>query len=179
MLHVALLRGINLAGKNRLAMKDLVAMFEDEGCARVRHYIQSGNIVFDASSAIAKKIPDRITQAIAKHAKIDVPIVIRTKSEMAAVAKDNPFLRTAKDTKALHVGFLAGAPDKKAIASLDPERSPGDTFAVKGREVYLHCPNGIGKSKLTTQWLDAKLRTITTIRNWNTVLKLVAMTEEA
>src|SRR5688572_14725232 len=130
MMHVALLRGINLAGKNRLAMKDLVQMFEDEGCASVRHYIQSGNVVFETSTQVAKKIPERIQRAIAKHAKIDVPVVVRTKDEIAAVVKKNPFLRTAKDTKALHVGFLEDEPNTKAIASLDPDRSPGDTFKV-------------------------------------------------
>jgi len=178
MVYVALLRGINVAGKNRLAMKDLCGWFEREGCVAVRHYIQSGNVVFETSATTAKTIGAKIENAIKKHAKLDVPIVVRTRAELASVVAKNPFLERTSDGKILHVGFLAQTPKKDAIAGLDPNRSPPDELAVLGREVYLHCPNGIGKSKLTTQWFDSKLATTSTFRNWNTVLKLKAMTEE-
>jgi uncharacterized protein (DUF1697 family) len=74
--------------------------------------------------------------------------------------------------------FLRDAPAKAKIAALDPDRSPPDTFVVKGREIYLSCPNGVGRSKLTNAWFDTKLATISTSRNWRTVLKLAAMCDE-
>ena len=75
----------------------------------------------------------------------------------------------------MHVAFLAAAPSAAQIASLDAKRSLGDAFIVRGSEVYLHCPNGMGKTKLTNQYFDSKLGTVSTIRNWQTLLKLIAL----
>jgi uncharacterized protein (DUF1697 family) len=156
---VALLRGINVGGKNKLPMKDLVAMFERAGCVTARHYIQSGNVVFEAPPALAAKIPT----------------LVRSAKELRAAAAGNPFLAAAADPDALHVMFLADAPSKTAIAALDPQRSPPDAFAVEGREIYLSCPNGVARTKLSNAWFDAKLATTSTGRNWRTVLTLVSM----
>jgi uncharacterized protein (DUF1697 family) len=175
---VALLRGINVGGKNKLPMKDLVAMFERAGCVTTRHYIQSGNVVFAAPPALAAKIPAVVEAAIAKGFGLRVPVVVRSEKELRAVAAGNPFLDAGVDADALHVMFLADAPSRAAIASLDPDRSPPDRFVVKGREIYLACPNGIGRTKLGNAWFDAKLGTTSTARNWRTVLKLVAMCDE-
>jgi uncharacterized protein (DUF1697 family) len=175
---VALLRGINVGGKNMLPMKDLVAMFERAGCTTTRHYIQSGNVVFEAAPALAAKIPVVVHAAIAKGFGLDVPVVVRSEKELRAVAAGNPLLAAGADPDTLHVMFLADPPSKKAIATLDPDRSPPDTFVVKGREVYLACPNGVARTKLSNAWFDAKLGTTSTGRNWRTVLKLVAMCDE-
>jgi len=75
----------------------------------------------------------------------------------------------------LNVYFLADMPDPAAVKSLDPERSPGDTFVVKGREVFLHLPNGMARTKLTNAYFDSKLKTVSTARNWKTVGKLVEL----
>ena len=72
----------------------------------------------------------------------------------------------------LHVGFLADKPEPARVKLLDPKRSPPDEFEVKGREVYFHFPNGLGRSKLTNLWFDKELATLSTVRNWNTVLEL-------
>ncbi len=154
-------------------------MFDDEGCTNIRHYIQSGNVVFEASAALAKKIPERIERAILKQAKLTVPVVVRSQEEIASVVKGNPYLEKAKGNEiALHVAFLADTPDKKAVAALDPNRSPGDELVVKGKDIYLFCPNGIGRSKLTTGWFDSKLATTSTLRNWRTVITLEKMMGE-
>jgi uncharacterized protein (DUF1697 family) len=172
---VALLRGINVGGKNKLPMKDLVGMFESAGCVTTRHYIQSGNIVFSSPPALAPKIPATIEAAIAKGFGLRVPVVLRSEKELRAVVAGNPFLAAGVDLEALHVMFLAAQPSRAAIAALDPSRSPPDAFAVKGREIYLACPDGVGRTKLTNTWFDSKLQTVSTGRNWRTVLKLVAM----
>jgi uncharacterized protein (DUF1697 family) len=173
--HVALLRGINLGSANRLAMKDLAALFERAGCVDVRSYIQSGNLVFGASADVAKRLAERITADIERRFGMRVPVVLRTADELRAVARDNPFLAAGADADKLHIMFLADKPDKKACAALDPQRSLPDAFVVKGREVYLFLPNGAGKSKLSNGYFDSKLATISTARNWRTVLKLVEM----
>jgi uncharacterized protein (DUF1697 family) len=172
--HVALLRGVNLGGR-RLPMKDLAAMFRDAGCGDVRTYIQSGNVVFEARPALARQVPALVSEAITDRFGFEAPIVTRTAAEMEDVASHNPFLKAGADPKTLHVVFLQDRPSKARVAELDPGRSPPDEFAVQGREVYLHCPNGVGSSKLTMPYFDSKLQTIATARNWNTVLKLVEM----
>jgi uncharacterized protein (DUF1697 family) len=172
---VALLRGINVGGKNKLPMKDLVGMFERAGCVTARHYIQSGNIVFAAPPSLAAKMPAVVEAAITKGFGLRIPVVLRSEEELRAVVAGNPFLMAGVDPDALHVMFLAAQPSKAAVAALDPARSPPDELVVKGREVYLSLPNGMGRTKLTNAWFDAKLATVSTARNWRTVLNLVAM----
>jgi uncharacterized protein (DUF1697 family) len=176
--YVALLRGINVGGKNKLPMKDLVAMFDEAGCVAVRHYIQSGNVVFDAAPALAAKVPALVEKAIDEGFRLSAPVVVRSDKELRAAIAGNPFVAEGASPDALHVMFLRDAPAKAKIAALDPDRSPPDTFVVKGREIYLSCPNGVGRSKLTNAWFDTKLATISTSRNWRTVLKLAAMCDE-
>jgi uncharacterized protein (DUF1697 family) len=173
--HVALLRGINNMGSRRLPMKDLAAIFEAAGCEDVRTYIQSGNVVYRAGKALARRTPDLVQAAIADEFGFDVPIVVRTAADIEIVASGNPFLAQGADPKTLHVAFLRDRPDRAKIASLDPDRSPFDSFVVRGREIYLHLPNGVAGSKLTTQYFDSRLDTISTARNWRTVLTLQKM----
>jgi uncharacterized protein (DUF1697 family) len=191
--HVALLRGINVGGNNMLAMTALAKRFTDAGCKDVVTYINSGNVVFRASAALARKLPAVIATAITKHHALEVPIVIRTAAQLAAIIDSNPFLAAKAPLKELYVGFLAKVPDAAAIAQLDqhyatlrvaarpgkagpfPKRSPPDEFRVIDGEIYLRYCNGAGTTKLTNAYFDAKLATVSTVRNWNTVLKLHAL----
>ncbi len=180
--HVALLRGINVGGKNILPMKDLAAMFEAAGCRDVRTYIQSGNVVFSASAAVLRKLPEQITNAIEKRFGFKVPVILRSSDDLARTIRESPFLKMGAkdksvDEKWLHVYFLAALPETPAVAGLDPNRSAPDVYHVREREIYLHVPNGMGRSKLTNAYFDSKLKTISTARNWATICKLLAMME--
>jgi uncharacterized protein (DUF1697 family) len=175
--YVALLRGVNVGGKHRLPMKDLAAMFEAAGCRDVRTYIQSGNVVFRAGAPLAKKVPAVIAGAISRKFGFEAPVIVRSTGEMLAITRANPFLKAGVDISRLHVLFLADAPAKAAVAALDPDRSPPDRFSVKGSEIFLHLPNGAGRSKLTNQYFDTKLETISSARNWNTVTTLLELME--
>jgi len=170
--YVALLRGINVGGKNKLLMKDLVGLFEREGCADVRTYIQSGNVVFRAGASLAKGQVAGIADAIERMCGFAVPLVMRTAAELAAVVRENPFLESGADPEHMHVAFLAEKPEAARVAALDPERSPGDAFVVSGRELYLHCPNGMARTRLSNAYLDSTLGTTSTVRNWRTVVTL-------
>jgi len=174
--HVALLRGINVGGKHKLPMKALAAMFEDAGCSDVRTYIQSGNVVFGAGTALARRVPGVVGKAIRREFGFDAPIVTRTDKEIESVAANHPFHKRGVDPKSLHVGFLLDRPSKAKVAALDPDRSPPDRFAVRGGEVYFLFPNGAARTKLTSQYFDSTLGTVMTVRNWNTVHKLLDMT---
>ena len=175
--HVALLRGVNVGGKNRLPMQDLRAMFTLAGCETAETYIQSGNVIFEAEAALAARIPTLIASGIEERFGLRVPVVVRALEELREVVCANPFLSTVDDTKTLHVAFLAEAPDDDRVAQLDPERSPPDAFETRGREIFLHCPNGLGRTRLTNSYFDSKLATTSTVRNWRTVLTLLTMAE--
>src|SRR5204863_7890416 len=108
--HVALLRAINVGGRNGLPMKDLVGLCEAAGCRDVVTYIQSGNVAFRATDAVAKKLPVALERAILAKAGIAVPVIVRDAKSLVAVAKANPFLKAGADLTELHVGFLAAAP---------------------------------------------------------------------
>lgn len=159
-------------------MKDLAALFDTAGCSNVRTYIQSGNVVFSASPAVVKRVPALIAAAISRKFGFDSPVIVRSTSEMRAIATHNPFVGVEPNPALMHVVFLADAPTKTAVASLDPKRSPPDRFVVRGRDIYLHVPNGAGRSKLTAAYFDSTLKTISSARNWNTVLALLEMLGE-
>lgn len=106
-----------------------------------------------------------------------VPLVVRTGSQLRDASGQNPFVDEASDAKHLHVGFLADTPNATAIAALDPARSTVDSFAVLGKEVFLHVPGGMARTKLTTAYFDRRLETIMTVRNWRTVTTLLEMTQ--
>lgn len=176
--HVLLLRGINVGGKNSLPMKDLARIVEEAGGSSVRTYIQSGNAVFNTPAKNASPITKRVTTAIKEEFGLSVPVIVRTRAEMERVAITNPFLAKDASEAHLHIGFLSEAPTPKRVSALDASRSPADAFIVRASEIYLHFPNGVSGSKLTSAYLDKTLGTMCTIRNWRTVMKLVDMMRE-
>jgi uncharacterized protein (DUF1697 family) len=173
---VALLRGINVGGKNILPMERLARLFAESGCCDVRTYIQSGNVVFSATAGCARGVPPAVAERIAKRFGIRSPVVLRSAAELRDIAENNPFLAAGADEATLHVAFLADKPSRDRVRALDPARSPGDTFELRGREIYLCMPRGMARTKLTNAYLDSTLATTSTVRNWRTVLKLLEMT---
>jgi uncharacterized protein (DUF1697 family) len=168
MKHVALFRGINVGGNNLLPMKELCALFERNGCAQVASYIQSGNVIFDAPAKTLAQLPAKLEAAIAKRFGHRPPIQLRSAGEMTEVVAGLPFPDPAK----VFVGFLAAAPTKAALASLDAELGAPDRYVVRGREIYLEIVTNAARTKLTVAYFDKRLATVTTMRNWNTVMKL-------
>ncbi len=176
--YVALLRGINVGGKHKLPMKDLAQIVCDCKCSDVRTYIQSGNVVFTASRAASQKLQAVIAGKIEERFGFSALPILRTRDELARVVRGNPFCKSGVPESALYVYFLAELPSASAVKSLDPNRSAPDEFRVAGREIYLHLPNGMGRSKLTNAYFDSKLSTVCTARNWTTVKTLLEMMEK-
>ncbi len=172
---VALLRGINVGGRNKLAMADLSAIFVDAGCTQVQTYIQSGNVCCVAPTEIVARLSEIVTARIADGLDLHVSMTLRTAAQMGKIVAANPYVAAGADPAALHVAFLADRPSKARVAALDPARSPGDSFVAVGSEVYLHVPGGVARTRLTNAWLDSSLGTICTVRNWRTVTTLADM----
>jgi uncharacterized protein (DUF1697 family) len=171
--YLALFRGINVGGKNKLPMKDLAEMFVEAGCVDVRTFIQSGNVVFRAISGVARRVPELVTARVGERFGHRPPIVLRTTEQLADVFRNNPFLEMGAAEDTLFVLFLADQPSAAAVAALDPERSPGDTYIVRGKDIYLRLSTGAADTKLTNAYFDSKLATVSTGRNLRTVTKLL------
>lgn len=171
-MYVALLRGINVGGKHIVPMKVLAEMFAKAGCQQVQTYIQSGNVVFAASPAAADTISEAIAKEIRKRFGHDAPVVVRSAEEIKQVVANNPFAKRKDFENFSHVVFCSSKLKPANVKNLDPSRSPGDECECNGQEVYLWLPNGAGKSKLISAYLDKTLATIGTQRNWRTVVKL-------
>lgn len=173
--HVALLRGINVGGKNRLRMTDLKSLFLRAGCIGVRTYIQSGNVVFQTAESQVEQVSKYVRAELVRRLGREIPIVLRTGNDLARVVTDNPFSAATGDSRSLHVGFLPRIPSGCRVSNLEPYRSPPDEFAVRNREIYLHLPNGVARTKLTNAYFDRRLGLASTFRNWRTVLKLAEL----
>jgi uncharacterized protein (DUF1697 family) len=175
---VALLRGINLLGRNKVPMKELAALCEKVGCCEVRTYIASGNVVFAAPTRGCDGLGDKISAAIEKQMGHRPVVLLRSLKEMKAIVSGNPFLQAGVDENLLHVMFLSDKPTAEAVKTLDPNRSPGDEFIVRGKDIYLKLPKGVAESKLNNQFFDSRLKTVSTGRNWRTVTTLLEMMKE-
>lgn len=172
--HIAPLRGVNVGG-NVLTMERLREIFSQLGFQNARTYVQSGNVVFDAGGAAAK-ICQAIEQKLAGETRLGVSVISRTAAEVARVVSDNPFLREKGiDRSKLHVTFLAAAATRDALKALSEIDAGGDRFRALGNEIYLHCPDGYGKTRLSNNRLEKVLAVKATTRNWNTVNKLHEM----
>jgi len=173
---VALLRGINVGGKKKIAMAELRSLFSSLGFEDVVTYIQSGNVVFRSTDGDANEISARIEREITRVFELDPAVLVRTPAELEKIAEHNPY-SSRTDLSKLHVVFLDRIPAKRAATALDPKRSPGDEFTIRGREIYLHLPNGAGRSKLTIDYFERVLGARATQRNWNTLRKLLELVQ--
>jgi uncharacterized protein (DUF1697 family) len=172
--YVAMLRGINVSGRNRLPMEDLRKLVTTAGGAEVRTYIQSGNAVF-ASSESGAAVVRSLEAELQRVLGTAIPVLVRSKVEMEKVLKKNPFLGDGADTAALHVTFMGRPPRSADVQSAQARDTGADGFAVVGREVYLRCPHGYGQTKLTNTYFEKQFGSESTTRNWKTVTTLVEM----
>jgi uncharacterized protein (DUF1697 family) len=170
--YVALLRGINVGGKTRIAMAALRDTCAAVGCEDVATYIQSGNVVLK-SKLTADKLRTALEGAIAKEFGFNPAVMVRTAKEISAVVNRNPYAGT--DDKTVHVGFLHATPDAATKKCLGAIACTPEELTVVGRDIYLHLPNGMGRAALPVQMERCLRPTPVTVRNWRTVTKLAEL----
>lgn len=171
---IVLLRGINVGGANRLAMADLRELVATLGHTEVSTYIQSGNIVLKSSQSDRQALATEICDGIASSFGLVVSAVLRTQPELRAALAANPFTDAQDGTRVL-ITFLSEVPPDGAIALLEPGRFQPDRFELVGSELYCHYPDGAGRSKMTLDYFEKRLRVRGTARNLNTVAKLIEL----
>lgn len=177
---IAILRGINVSGARKLPMKELKELFETLKCTNVRTYIQSGNVVFESARLDVGTFGRKVESAIKKRYDYDVPVIVRSLDEMKKAVSANPYMkRKGIELDKLHVTFLADAPKKTEAEKISGATFGDDSFELIGQEVYVHCPDGYGNTKLNNTYFESKLKVSATTRNWRTVNELVRIGEEA
>ena len=174
--HIALLRGVNVGGRQMVAMSELRDLLTELGFAGARSLLQSGNLVFASKARTGAKLESLLEAAVEKRLGCRTDFFVRTAEEWQGVVAWNPFRQEAeRDPSHLIVMFLKQAPDSKAVEGLQAAITGRETFRAEGREAYIVYPDGIGRSRLTNALIERKLGTRGTGRNWNTVLKLEAL----
>ena len=177
--YISMLRGINVGGHNLINMKDLKQMYEAMKFKNVRTYLQSGNVVFSYNDLPDSKISGMIEKQIEKSFGLIISVIIRNTQELEKIIASNPFLKKGKyDFAKIAVLFLNDLPDKELAASLQNPSANSDEFYISGKEIYLNCPDGLGRTKLNSNFFERKLKLITTGRNWNTICALFEMGKE-
>lgn len=175
--HILLLRGINLAARNRIAMADLRGVLEDAGFDDVRTYLQSGNVVV-ASKAKSDDVARKTERLIAKHFGLDIAVVARSRAQLAKIVERNPLQKVAKNPKRYQVSFLASKPGRDVIERVEAAVEPPEQVVAIGREIYAWHPETIARSRLWTLLAGQKLGVIATARNWTTVTSLLELADD-
>ena len=179
-----MLRGVNVGGRNRLAMADLRAVHQALGHVDVRTYLQSGNAVFRCPPIDESVVAEQISHRLLADLGLACPVVVRSAGDLAAVVSANPFadlVAAASATKALHVTFLDGPAAgtvSATLADVDPAAHAPDELLPGARHVYLWCPGGYGRTRLTPAWFERRTGATATDRGWATVVALAELAND-
>lgn len=178
--YIALLRGINVSGQNKIKMTDLKQLFIDIGFSKVVTYIQSGNVIFQSDLLEISTIEQLIIKEIEKKFGYSIKVLVITKTHLTTIFESNPFLeRENTDVTKLYVTLLNKQPDIKRIEQIEQLKTTNqDTFVIIDKTVYLHCPIGYGRTKLNNNLFERKLNVDATSRNWRTISKLIELSNQ-
>jgi uncharacterized protein (DUF1697 family) len=172
---IALLRGINVSGRNKIPMRELCALCADLGWEDVQSHIQSGNLVFKADAAAAKLETD-LEQAIERQFGLPIPIIVRAAAAWPAYVRDNPFPDASQSEPNLVMLALSkAAPKNDAVEKLQERAVSGERIVQVSDALWVHYAGGVAKSKLSPALFDRLVGSPVTARNWRTVLKLQEM----
>jgi uncharacterized protein (DUF1697 family) len=171
--YAALLRGVNVGGHNKVPMRALERLCGALGYDDVTTYIQTGNVVFRSSARSAAAVERALATAIEDELGLTIAVLVRTTSELRTILRGNPFPKA--EPNRLHVAFLDAKPTAARARALEAFDAGRDEVKVRGREAYLHTPQGYGNSKLSGAFVEKQLQVAATARNWNTVNKLAEL----
>jgi uncharacterized protein (DUF1697 family) len=172
--YIALLRGVNVGGHGKLAMATLRRIAEDCGYTDVRTYIQSGNLVFRSTARGSVKVAATLRAAIVADTGFEPPVVVRTAAELRQVVDGNPFADRSPEAMQLHVQFFGPVDRLPDLGALELGAYAPEEVVIRGRDLFMYLPDGIGKSKLAVD-LNRRAKGMGTARNWRTVTTLLDM----
>jgi len=173
---IVLLRGVNLGSTNRVAMPKLRAALEEAGFENVATYVQSGNVVLSSSDS-PPQVARRCERVIKKEFGLEIPVVVRTRAQLAGIVRRNPLGKAAKNPKRYQVSFLEKKPTAALVRKLEEVAAPAEHVVAAGREIYACHPEGVARSKLWAALAGKGLGVTATARNWTTVTKLLELAD--
>lgn len=176
--YISILRGINVSGQKLIKMDALKRMYESLGFTNVKHYVQSGNIIFSAKTNDTDLLVEKISSQIERDFGFQVPVLVMTKKSLQKIVDKNPFAKDAeKNPSALYVTFLDGSLGEFDQAGIESVLQKEEAVHFESNAVYLLCPGGYGKTKLSNTFLERKLKLRATTRNWKTTNKLLQLAD--
>ena len=175
---ISLLRGINVGGKKRIGMADLVQLYNSLGFDNVRTYLQSGNVLFEAPNGDPSLLSANISQNISAKCGFSVNVILRTSEKLRRIILASPLEKEGLDAATYHVTFLSDSPPEEFPKSQMKGSDGPDRYVILGREVYVSCPNGYGKTRFSNTFFEKKLGVVATTRNWKTVTTLAEMAKD-
>ncbi len=170
--YITLLRGINVGGHKKILMTDLKLVFEKLGFKNVQTYIQSGNVIFQSNFS-SQECELKIFEAILEEYGWEVPILVKTPSEIKSILDDCPFPQEKKEKS--YFVLLQSAPSSSTISEMETISYPNEEFVITNSCVYLYSELGAAKAKLSTNFFERKLKVKATARNYNTMVKLLSL----
>ncbi len=171
---IAILRGINVSGQRLIKMQDLKLHLGKFEFFNIKTYIQSGNVIFSSNEQNTKKIEADVVKCIKANFGFEVPVIIRKAEEWIEVVNNNPFIKQPEiEVDKLHVVFLEKEPEKVYISKVEEKDFTPDEFLFIKKEIYLYCPNGYARTKLSNNFFEKLLNQKATTRNWKTVNKIL------
>ena len=176
--YISILRGINVSGQKLIKMDALRKLFENLGFHNVLTYVQSGNVIFRSNDIDTQELEQKIFRQIEKEFGFDVPVIVLSIEKLKYVIDNNLFLKDPdKDHAFLHVTFLSSKSDYYNPKVIEDKKQKGEDVLFSDNAVYLYCPNGYGRTKLTNNFIEAKLKVGATTRNWKTTNELLKMSQ--
>lgn len=177
--YISILRGINVSGQKLIKMDALRKSYENLGFHNVTTYVQSGNVVFVGKDVETNQLKQTISRQIEKDFGFYVPVIVLTVEKLKGIIDNNPFFNDLnKDPSFLHVTFLFSKLDHFDQKVIEDKKHNGEEISFADNAVYLYCPNGYGKTKLTNNFLEMKLKVGATTRNWKTVNELLKIANQ-
>lgn len=173
--QIALLRGVNVGGNNRVPMAHLRELLGELGYGDVRTHLQSGNAVFIAPGTTPKQAAREIEDALARSLGLGIRVLVRTAAELERVVGANPLPEAVSEPSRLLVTFLSAPPDPERLRELESGDFEPDLFGFGEREIYVWCPEGVRAIKLSYAFFEKHFGVVATARNWNTVTKLLEL----
>jgi uncharacterized protein (DUF1697 family) len=171
---ISLLRGINVSGQKLVKMDALKTMYKHLDFQNAETYLQSGNVIFRDDHSDPADLAATISSKIQEQFGFEVPVIVFNIDDLKSIIEANPFKDDLRiDRQFLHVTFLAADPKEIDFELIAAKKSPGEEIVLIKKAVYLYCPHGYGRTKLTNNFLEKKLRVGATTRNWKAVNELL------
>ncbi len=176
--YISMLRGINVSGQKKIRMTELKAMYESLQFKHVETYVQSGNVIFGSTERNTGNLSEQIEAKIEEFLGYSVKVFIRTVDDFKRIITNNPFAQISSDPSQLHVTFLMTTPTPDQLRKLVIPKAESEQYLISRDVVYLHCPDGYGRSKLSNNVIERKLKMSATTRNFRTVNALYEIARE-